>query len=239
MLLTCCLNGARRRSDHPRCPVSPQELARDAAAAVQAGATALHVHPRDAAGVETLDPADVAATVAAIREAVAVPVGVSTGDWIVPDVGDRLRAIGGWTTRPDVASVNVHEPGAIDVARLLIDRGVGVEAGVWHEAAAAVLAASGLADRCVRILFEPMEATLDDALATVARIERRLAGLAVDVPRLLHGVDRTAWALLDEATRRGYEARIGLEDTLDRPDGRRADGNEDLVRIAVHRGAVP
>lgn len=214
-------------------------MALDAAAAVQAGATALHVHPRDAAGAETLDRAAVAATVAAIRDAVAVPAGVSTGDWIVPDVGDRLRAIGGWTGLPDVASVNVHEPGAIDVARLLIDRGVGVEAGLWHEEAAAVLAASGLADRCVRILLEPMETTLDDALATVARIEQRLGGVAVDVPRLLHGVDRTAWPLLDEAMRRGYEARIGLEDTLDRPDGRRADGNEELVRMAVHRGAFP
>jgi uncharacterized protein (DUF849 family) len=235
VLLECCLNGGRRRSDHPACPITPQELARDAALVVAAGAGALHAHPRDAAGNETLDGGPIGEALSAIRETASVPLGVSTGAWIEPDPGDRLRAIEGWEVLPDFASVNFNEPGAIDVARSLADRGVGVEAGLWHEDAAAIFAASGLADRCLRILLEPTEHEAHDALANVARIEQRLVGVAAHVPRLLHGLDRTAWPILEEAARRGYDVRIGLEDTLDRPDGRRTTGNEELVTVAAAR----
>jgi uncharacterized protein (DUF849 family) len=37
--------------------------------------------------------------------------------------------------------------------------------------------------------------------------------------------------------RRGIDTRIGLEDTVDGPDGSRADGNEALVRAARDLGA--
>lgn len=235
MLLKCCLNGARRPGEHPACPTTPGALARDAAAVVAAGAGALHVHPRDADGRESLDAGPIAAALVAIRAAVAVPVGVSTGAWIMPDAAERLRAISGWDVLPDFASVNVHETGAVEVAGLLLARGVGVEVGVWHPEAATALAASGLADRCLRILLEPVEPVAAGALATVAQIDERLRGVAPAVPRLLHGVDGTAWAMLGEAARRGDAARIGLEDTLYRPDGRPTAGNEELVRIAAGR----
>jgi uncharacterized protein (DUF849 family) len=238
-MLKCCLNGARRAGEHPACPTTAAALARDASTTVAAGAGALHVHPRDPAGRESLDGRAVGEAVAAIRAAVDVPVGVTTGAWVVPDPGERLRAIERWEVLPDFASVNLHEAGAIEAAELLLDRGVGVEAGVWHPEAAGVLADSGLADRCLRILLEPMEPELPAALATVGRIEERLGGAAAGVPRLLHGTDRTAWALLAEAGRRGWQARIGLEDTLLRPDGRRAAGNEELVRLAVERLGGP
>ena len=218
--------------------MTPQELARDASIVTAAGAMALHVHPRDAEGIETLDGRSIGDALSAIRESATVPVGVSTGAWILHDAHDRLRAIEEWDILPDFASVNFHESGATDVARVLADRGVGVEAGLWHEHAAAAFAESGLGDRCLRILLEPMEQTVEDALATVGRIERRLTGVAEEVPRLLHGYGRTVWAMLDEAAGRGYDVRIGLEDTLERPDGSRAADNEELVRIAFSRGAT-
>lgn len=203
-----------------------------------AGAMALHVHPRDTEGNETFDGGYIGEALSAIREMTSVPVGVSTGAWFLPDAGDRLRAIDAWEVVPDFASVNFHESGAVDIARLLVDRDIGVEAGLWHEDAATAFAESGLGDRCLRILVEPTEQVAEDALMNVGRIEHRLTGVAVDVPRLLHGLGRTAWAMLDQAVVRGYDVRIGLEDTLERPDGRRADGNEDLVRIALSRRAA-
>ena len=133
MLLKCCLNGARSRSDHPACPMTPPELARDASIVAAAGAMALHVHPRDAEGIETLDRGSIGEALSAIRESATVPVGVSTGAWILHEAHDRLRAIDEWDILPDFASVNFHESGATDVARLLAERGVGVEAGLWHE----------------------------------------------------------------------------------------------------------
>jgi uncharacterized protein (DUF849 family) len=45
-------------------------------------------------------------------------------------------------------------------------------------------------------------------------------------------VDATAWPLLREAVRRGYDARIGLEDTLRLPGGELAGDNLDLIRAA-------
>jgi uncharacterized protein (DUF849 family) len=64
-------------------PITPAELARSAAAAVAAGAEALHLHPRDADGRESLAAADVGAAVAAVRAACpGTQAGVSTGLWI-------------------------------------------------------------------------------------------------------------------------------------------------------------
>jgi uncharacterized protein (DUF849 family) len=238
-MLKACLNGARRPADHPCCPVTPDELATAGAAAVAAGAAALHVHPRGDDGAETLHGTAIAAAVDALRASVAVPIGVSTGAWFLPDPDDRLRAIDGWTALPDFASVNIHEAGALRIAEALLDRGVGVEAGIWTADAARTLVDSGLADRCLRFLYEPMEQDLDAALANVAGIERRLAGVAPAIPRLLHGIFATAWPVFEHAAAHGYDARIGLEDTLVRPDGSPATDNADLVRIAARRLGAP
>lgn len=233
MLIKACLNGGRQRDDHPRCPITPAELAADGAAAIAAGAEGLHVHPRDEDGFESLAPPDVAATVEALREIVDVPVGITTGAWVIPDPAERLEAVRSWTLLPDFASVNFHEDGAAELAATLLDREVRVEAGVMTPAAAQTLVASGLADRLERILIEPQEHELGDAIATVDAIETALADVAPDVPRLLHGHQGTTWELLAEAARRGYEARIGLEDTVRMPDDTRARDNSDMVRAAL------
>jgi uncharacterized protein (DUF849 family) len=233
VLLKACLNGGCQHDDHPRCPITPAELAADGAAALAAGAEALHVHPRDEEGFESLAPHDVAATVEAMREIVDAPVGVTTGAWIMPDPVERLRTIEAWTVLPDFASVNFHEAGATELATALLNQDVAVEAGLFEANAAANLVASGLADRLARILLEPQDDTVADALATVEDIERVLDGVVPDVPRLLHGRRDTAWDLLAEAARRGYEVRIGLEDTVRMPDGSRAHDNAELVRMAV------
>jgi uncharacterized protein (DUF849 family) len=56
VLLKACLNGARSRTDHPRCPVTPAELAAEAVDAVAAGAGAVHAHPRNQDGRESVEP---------------------------------------------------------------------------------------------------------------------------------------------------------------------------------------
>ena len=233
MLLQACLNGGCDRETHPRCPITPTEVSADAIAAIAAGAEVVHVHPRDRDGNETLGADDVAQTITTLRETVDVPIGVTTGAWIIGDVAERLQAIAEWRALPDFASVNFHEEGAAAVASALLDRNVGVEVGVINAGAAEALVASGLAERCVRVLIEPVEPTTDEALATVDAIERVLDAGAPDVPRLLHGREATAWDLVAEAGRRGYDTRIGMEDTIRMPDGKIAPGNGDLVRAAL------
>jgi uncharacterized protein (DUF849 family) len=233
VLLEACLNGARSRSDHPRCPITPAELAAEAAAAVAAGAGAIHIHPRNQDGRESVEPDDVAAAVDAIGSATDVPIGVSTGAWIAAEPDGIPAAIRRWTVLPDFASVNLHEPGAIGIAELLLDREVDVEAGIWNADAAADLAESGLAERCVRILIEALDQTLDTALDVVAGIEAALIAAAPHVPRLLHGLEATTWPVLAEAAQRGYDARIGFEDSVRLPDGSTPDSNADMVRAAL------
>src|SRR5262245_48054882 len=106
--------------------MTPQDCAVEAVRSFARGVGAVHVHARDAGGLESLDPGVVAATVAAIREACPeLPVGVSTREPILPDLARRLEAIRNWTVLPDFASVNVHESGAEAVAGVLYERGVG------------------------------------------------------------------------------------------------------------------
>jgi uncharacterized protein (DUF849 family) len=112
MLIEACLNGGTSRRQHPSVPRTPEELAADARDAVRAGAGAIHVHPRDASGDETLEADAVLAAVRAVRAAVDVPVGVTTGIWVVGgDPARRLELVSGWTgdDRPDFASVNLSE----------------------------------------------------------------------------------------------------------------------------------
>ena len=79
MLLQACLNGSRTPGEHPALPISPLELARDAQRVIAAGAHALHIHPRNPQGEQSLAQEDIAAALIAIHEhCPGIPVGVST-----------------------------------------------------------------------------------------------------------------------------------------------------------------
>jgi uncharacterized protein (DUF849 family) len=233
LLLEVALNGIRTRSDHPAIPISPDHQAVEAREAVAEGAGAIHVHVRDAGGSESLAPDDVAATVEAIRATCpGTPIGVGTGAWIVPDLQRRLTAINAWEVLPDFASVNLHEAGAPKVIRSLLDRGVGVEAGIWNAPAARALVDSGMAEHCLRILIEPAEGSCGwfGARLNLPQIERVLDD--VDRPRLLHGLGPTSWYFVELSAKRCYDTRIGFEDTLTLPDGTRAKSNAELIATA-------
>jgi uncharacterized protein (DUF849 family) len=239
MLLQATLNGPWTRADHPALPVSSAELARDAAACVAAGAGALHLHPRDADDNERLDGAVVDAVVRELRAAVgSVAIGVSTGEWIEPDLERRVALVRGWSA-PDMASVNLGEPGADAVMAALLAAGVAIEAGVACVADAERLAATGLGARIARVLVEPVDAPADPpaARAPVADIHRALDDLGLAAPRLQHGDGAATWPLLADAVARGIDARIGLEDTLRGSDGALAEGNVALVHAARALGA--
>jgi uncharacterized protein (DUF849 family) len=69
MFLQACLNGSRPPGDHEALPLTPEELARDALEVAEAGAVAVHVHPRGPDGLESLEPEHCDAAVAALRDA--------------------------------------------------------------------------------------------------------------------------------------------------------------------------
>jgi uncharacterized protein (DUF849 family) len=217
-------------------PVSPAQLSAAAAEAAGAGAGAVHFHVRGPDGRESLAAADVHRAVGEVRTQ-GIPFGISTGAWIISDPARRLAAIGEWTVLPDFVSINFDEEGAAELAAHFLGRGVALEVGVANRFAAEQLVRSPLADRCLRIMFEPREQTVAGAMASVAEAESVLDAAGVRVPRLLHGVNATAWPLVDAAVARGYDIRVGFEDTLTLPNGEVAGGNGDLVRAALARPA--
>lgn len=228
-MIQVCLNGPRGAGDGAVVPLSPQALADAAAEAVAAGATDIHVHPKTPCGQDSLSPRVLAPTLEAIRARVPVPVGVTTGAWAEPDPAARVARIRSWTVLPDHASVNWHEEGAEDVAAALIERGVGVEAGIWSGTdGAARFAASPLGPRVLRVLAEVTDPSAGTAEETARALLCEL-GQAFGRPVLLHGEDGGAWPVLRLAGRLGLATRIGLEDTLLLPDGERAVSNAQLV----------
>ncbi|GIM96747.1 3-keto-5-aminohexanoate cleavage protein [Paractinoplanes toevensis] len=228
--IKACLNGGRPF------PASPADLAAEAAAAVQAGAEAVHVHPRDPAGAESLAPADIGAAVAAIRAACpGIRVGVSTGLWMTGgDAHRRAALIASWREMPDFASVNVGEEGFAELVRLLASKGVGVEAGVWRPEEADAVRRLPLERVLIEVLDTPASRAVEAADAILARLDT--AGYHGE--RLLHGEEEACWPLISHAGRLGLPTRVGLEDTLALPDGTPATGNAALVEHALRRWAA-
>ena len=260
MLIKAALNGGRTRAEHPAIPITPAELAASAKESVAAGAGAIHFHVRGADGRESLDPADVAKALNAIRAAVpGTPVGVSTGAWILRDAQLRHEVVSRWKVLPDFAAVNFKEEGALPLAELLLCRGIGVEVGLSdvqgtqafvdsgvqlsHQQVVAeimlseadVFLPTGIGSRCLRVLLEPFETSTETALETLEQIEGLLDAAGIDHPRVLHGTNETAWDLIDEAAARGYDTRVGFEDILTLPDGKQAPNNAALVAEAYRR----
>src|SRR6516162_6188699 len=201
MLLQACLNGSRTPGEHPALPITPQELARDAQRVIAAGAHAVHIHPRNPRGEQSLAQEDIAASLIAIRERCpGVSVGVSTALWIEPDVGLRLQQIQAWAVLPDFASVNFSEPGTADLCRHFLTCNVGIEAGIWTVEDAHLLLKLGLADRCLRVLIELQEQEREAAEASAEAILHCLEKGEVRLPILLHGdTDAIAWLMLEVA----------------------------------------
>lgn len=225
-MVKACLNGARRREDHPAVPQSPAELAADALAARRVGAFAVHVHPRDASGAQTLRARECDAAVTAIRKAVrGLPVGLSTSEAIDPDPFARAAAVGAWRERPDFVSVNLSELGWMGILRAALHAGIAVEAGLATPADAERLARSPFTHQVMRALVE-VDGGAEDARAVSALVPD-------EIPQLWHGYGQRTWEVLRAAAAAGYDVRVGLEDVLTLPDGRLAADNAELVAAAV------
>ncbi|MEM1245556.1 MAG: 3-keto-5-aminohexanoate cleavage protein [Acidobacteriota bacterium] len=233
-MIQACLNGGRTRLESARVPLTPTELANEARAAVAAGATCLHIHPRCADGVETLAAERVAEALTAVRDAVpGTPVGVGTGAWIAPGGRARHEEIAAWQVLPDYVSLNVREDDAAEMGLLLSELGILIEAGLWESADVPRFRERLDPSLCCRILVEIGDLDAGAALAEAGSTLDELARLGHGLPVLLHGRERSAWPMVEEALRRGLDTRVGLEDMLVLPDGSSTPGNAALVRAAM------
>jgi uncharacterized protein (DUF849 family) len=230
-LLQAALNGDR---EHPNVPRTPEELAAEARAAVDAGAGALHLHPYDGDGRQTFAAEPCAAAVRAVRAACpGIPISLSTSAEIEPDPERRHALVAAWTELPELVTANQGEEEILDLCALLVERGIGIEAGLLTVGDAHAFVASGIADRCVRAMVEPLGEDPDAALAEAEAIEEVLAAGRISLEQVHHGDGLASWAINRRGAARGHGIRTGLEDTPVLPDGSPASGNGELVEAAA------
>ncbi|WP_223165523.1 3-keto-5-aminohexanoate cleavage protein [Lentzea indica] len=217
-VLQACLNGSRTAEEHPALPLSPARLAEDAADVAALGVTSVHIHPRDVIGAPTLAGPEIATTIATVRAAVpGIEISVST------DVAGSLTTlVASWAAlaagRPDVASVHVGRPGWRELAQALRQVNVGVDLVVESAVKLAELPAG-----TTRITVTATQRTAEQLLRQVEPF---------GLPILLHGRDDDAWPVFTYAARLEHQVRMGLEDTLRMPDGRKARNNAELIAMA-------
>jgi uncharacterized protein (DUF849 family) len=242
MRIQACLNGARPLGFHPCLPATPETLAADAAAVMRVGAVALHIHPRDEAGRESLAAETVCHAVLAVRSAApGLPISVSTAEWIAGDDEAQADCIAAWSTlgngRPDEASVNLAERNAPVAIATLLAAGIGVEAGLATPDDARRLLSLGVAPACRRMLIEIDDLPADKATTTALAILALLDGAGVVVERQLHGFGRSVWPMFDLAVTLGLMGRLGFEDGELLPDWTRAPDNAAIIAAGYARAS--
>ena len=234
-------NGPFGKDVHSAMPVSLPELLADLRGCFLAGARGVHLHVRDDAGRETLQPGEVNRTVDAVRSlagdcGVPVEIGLTTGEWIEPDLDKRTRQIRRWEG-VDCATVNLSEDGFTDVMNAMLEIGVGIDVGLWDLSEVRAFEESGLIDQVMRISIEldPGEPYFPEGrpAEVAATVNDALDAIGSRCPRLTHGMGEWTWPLVEDAFRRRHDTRVGFEDSTLLPDGTIAASNTDLVRAAV------
>lgn len=103
LIITAALVGAEvRREDTPYLPVTPEEIAEQAAEACEAGASIVHIHVRDHEGNPSQDRELYRQTIEEIRKRCNVIVQVSTGGAVGMSVEERVQPV---SLRPEMATL--------------------------------------------------------------------------------------------------------------------------------------
>jgi uncharacterized protein (DUF849 family) len=217
------------RAMTPHVPLTPEEIARDVAAAARIGITSVHLHARDADGEPTWEREVYARIVGAVREAAPdVVVNVSTSGRTWSELEKRADALAlDGDLKPDLASLtlsslnfmggaSVNAPEVVrGLARIMRERGIVPELEIFDLGMvnfAHVLRKEGL-------LPGPVVANL--FFGNVAGMQANLPEVGLAVERLPEGAlwsgaglgdfQLTAQAL---AVAAGGGVRVGLEDGI-------------------------
>ncbi len=231
LFVQAALNGDRR---HPAVPRTAGEIAKDAKAAVAAGAQSVHIHAFDDNDDETLDGDACAKALRATRSACpGIPISLTTSASIVSDPAERLRIVSSWTELPDLITANQGEEGIVELCELLMSRGVEIEAGLLSVDDARKFVAAPAHLRFRRVLIEPLDIDPEVAVRHASEMEGIVTTAGISFDQVHHGYGIACWAVNQRAISRGHAIRTGLEDVAVLPDGSDAESNAQLVRIAV------
>lgn len=254
LIITAAITGAETTTEmNPNLPVTPEEQAEAAAECVEAGASIIHLHVRDAKGRPSQSTRDFRASIEAIRAACKPQpiIQISTGGAVGAPMEERIRPIA--ELRPEMASLNVasmnfgdevfvNEPQRVrDLAGKMLKLGVVPEVEIYdagHVDIARGLLKQGLLKKPLHYQF-------------VLGVQGGLSGEPKNLRFLVDSIDPDdTWAvagigryelpLSKMAVEMGGFVRVGFEDNIYYEKGVLARSNAQLVsrvrRIAEEAG---
>ncbi|WP_018133020.1 3-keto-5-aminohexanoate cleavage enzyme [Effusibacillus pohliae] len=245
LIITCALTGAEvTKHDNPNLPVTPEEIAKAAMEARQAGASVVHLHARREDGAPTQDMGVYAEIMRRIRESGNdVILQVSTGGAVGMTPDERIQPV---ALRPEMAtltmgSVNfgndvfLNPPAMVEqFARTMRDYDVLPELEIFD---------AGMITNATRLIKKglvPERAPFDFVMGVPGGIPgtpRDLLFLVESLPPgarwSVAGVGRAQLPLATMAIVLGGHVRVGFEDNIYYQKGVLAESNAQLVARIV------
>lgn len=247
------------RADTPHVPLTPDEVATDVRRCRDAGASIVHLHPRDAAGEPTQSTERAAEFIAAVRAAAPdIVVCITTSGRRQPELEARAAVLElDGEIRPEMASLtlgsmnfpkqaSVSAPATIQgLAERMRERGIVPEWEVFDLGMldyAAYLRGRGLLGDPVYVNL--LLGSLGTLAATPLNLALLVERLPVGATWAATGIGRFQFAVNRLAIAMGGHVRVGLEDNLWYDDARTDLATnprlvERLVRVARAMGREP
>ncbi len=263
-ILTCAITGNQTtRAQHPRLPITPEEIATAAIDAAKAGAAVVHLHARDPeTGRGSMNLALFREIVARIRDSgTDVILNLSTGEggrFLPSDDDPSVAAPGTTLTQPEKRIVHIEdlkpEICTLDFNTMFSGSGVVINTPRNLEIMAQRIYAAGvlpeieifdtgdlqLATSFIErgllkspVLFQLVLGVRYGAVADPQTLAYYAARLPKDAKWAAFGIGRMAFPMVAQSWLLGGHVRVGLEDNVYLRKGVLARDNAELVEKAV------
>jgi 3-keto-5-aminohexanoate cleavage enzyme len=244
VILTAAIVGAEvTRAQTPHLPITPQEIADEAARCREAGVAVIHLHVREPDGTPTQSADHFRAAIEAIREKTDVIIQTSTGGAIGMSIAERAGPL---ACKPEMATLNcgsinfgddifVNKRGEIrDLARRIKEAGSVPELEcyeVGHVEEALLLLKEGAIHPPLHFQF--VLGVPGGIGATESNMRYMRSLIPAGSTWAVAAVGRHQQPMTELAMRLGGHARVGLEDNIYMSKGVLAEGSAPLVARAA------
>ncbi len=247
-VLAVAPNGARRtEDDHPRLPLDPEAIAGEIAACIDIGAGMVHLHVRDTQRRHSLDAGYYRDAIAAIRERAGPDLLIQITTESVGHYRPDQQRICVRQLMPDSASLALRELAADTseaqltgrLLREMLEAGAIPQLILYHPDELMhyrQLQAAGLFPNVELPLLFVLGSHADES--PHATLSDFLAGPVGDACWMVCAFGRNELPVAREALRRGGQVRVGFENNLYHPEGRRLKDNAESVALVAAAAAA-
>jgi 3-keto-5-aminohexanoate cleavage enzyme len=244
LILTAAIVGAEvTRDQTPYLPITPREIADEAARCREAGAAVIHLHVRNDDGSNTQSAERFGAAIEAIREKTDCIVQVTTGGAVGMSIAERAQPL---ACKPEMATLNCgslnfgddvfvnKRPEIRDLAARIREAGSIAELEcyeVGHVEEALALASAGVISAPLHFQF--VLGVPGGLPAKETHVRHMLSLLPREATWAVAAVGRHQRPMVELAIRMGGHARVGLEDNIYLDKGVLAEGSAPLVARAA------